>query len=232
MTRFRLSALAAVALLPLSAAVAAPAVAAPSSSTAAPTFDLVGRYANGGAEVSAVLGSRLYVIGEGATLDIVDISDPSTPALKSTVDLAAYGAGIISVAAKKGYVAVAIPAADKTDPGTVVLLDAKGTVLRTATVGANPDMLVFDEGAKQLVVANEGEPNSYTPQDDPARIGLVGRGDRDGNMALLGRHGGYPGPVGGEVDGRLEGRRRGLRNVDDVKCGALADDIETGSEHR
>ena len=76
---------------------------APSAASADPTvhFSLVGRHvsgpADGGAEVSAVLGDRLYSIDDTG-LEIVDVSDPSTPTLETTIPHGAYGASITSSA--------------------------------------------------------------------------------------------------------------------------------------
>lgn len=170
MTRLRSAALAAATLIPFAALAIAP-LPAVAEDEAAPAFEFVGRYANGGAEVSAVLGDKLFVIGEGITLDVVDISDPAHPVLLRTVDLAAYGVSITSVATTpagvgSARVAVTLPAADKTDPGTVVVLNPGGNPLRSALVGANPDMVTFDESGERVLVANEGEPDSYTPKDD------------------------------------------------------------------
>lgn len=170
MTRIRSAALAAATLIPLAALALAPLPVAAEESSA-PVFEFAGRYANGGAEASAVLGDKLFVIGEGTTLDVVDIADPTQPVLLRTVDLVAYGASITSVATTAsgvgaGRVAVTLPAADKTAPGTVVLLNPGGTPIRSAPVGANPDMVTFDESGKRVLVANEGEPDSYAPKDD------------------------------------------------------------------
>ena len=121
------------------------------------------------AESHAVLGDRLYSTNH-TSMDIVDISDPSAPDLIEQIDLSAYGAnGITSVAASQGRVAVAIPATDKTKPGTVVVMDADGEVLAEVPVGALPDMLTFDDKGQMLVVANEGEPSGYpsTAETDP-----------------------------------------------------------------
>lgn len=170
MTRIRSAARAAATLIPLTALAFAPLPVAADEDTA-PVFEFAGRYANGGAEVSAVLGDKLFVIGEGTTLDVVDIADPAHPGLLRTVDLAAYGASITSVATTASgvgaaRVAVTLPAADKTAPGTVVLLNPGGTPIRSAAVGANPDMVTFDESGKRVLIANEGEPDSYAPKDD------------------------------------------------------------------
>jgi hypothetical protein len=169
-TRFRSAALAAATLIPLTALALAPLPAA-AQDEPAPAFEYIGRYANGGAEVVSVLGSKLFVIGEGTTLDVVDISDPAAPVLLRTVDLGAYGDSITSVATTatgvgSARVAVTLPAADKTAPGTVVLLNPGGSPLRSAPVGANPDMVTFDETGVRVLVANEGEPDSYAPKDD------------------------------------------------------------------
>lgn len=170
MTRLRSAALAAAILIPFTALALVPLPAA-AEEEAAPVFEFVGRYANGGAEVSAVLGNKLFVIGEGTTLDVVDISDPTLPVLLRTVDLAVYGVSITSVATTPNgvgaaRVAVTLPAADKTAPGTVVLLNPGGNPLSSAAVGANPDMVTFDESGERVLVANEGEPDSYAPKDD------------------------------------------------------------------
>jgi hypothetical protein len=166
----RIAALAAAALIPVSGLASAP-LSAVAEETSTPSFEFAGRYANGGAEVSAVLGTKLFVIGAGTTLDVVDITDPAAPVLLRTVDLAAYGASITSVATTTSgvgaaRVAVTLPAADKTAPGTVVLLNPGGNPIRSATVGANPDMVTFDATGARVLVANEGEPDSYTPRDD------------------------------------------------------------------
>lgn len=159
----RRTALAAAALA--TPALLAAMLVAPTAATAAgpPSLELVGRYqVSGGAEVSAYMDGTLYVInGEG--IDIVPLDPMSTTLAKSgTVDLSAYGATVTSVAAKDGLVAAAVPNDDKTLPGTVVIMDATGKVLTTVTVGALPDMLTFDDKGQMLVVANEGEPSSYT----------------------------------------------------------------------
>lgn len=170
MTRPRL--LAALVLAPaLVATVALPATASspdPASVGSADGFSatVLGRYANDGAEVVAVAGDRMYVIDADARLDIVDISDPREPVRERSIDLSAIGPSISSVAATDGRVAVVLPAAHKTDPGTLALLNPAGKVLREVQVGANPDMVTFDETGRRILVANEGEPVSYAPKDD------------------------------------------------------------------
>lgn len=80
-------------------------------------------------------------------------------------DLGVEGSDITSVAVNKKfhYIAVSIPAKDKTDNGLVAFLDKDGKLISKVTVGALPDMVTFTNDSKKLIVANEGEPNdAYT----------------------------------------------------------------------
>jgi hypothetical protein len=96
------------------------------------------------------------------TLAVLDLSNPSAPILHETVSLAAYGAGLNSVAVHNGLVAVAVEASPKTDPGRVVFINARTLqVVGNVVVGALPDMLTFDGDGRRVLVANEGEPVDY-----------------------------------------------------------------------
>lgn len=114
-----------------------------------------------GAEIAAYAGYRLYVTSN-AGLQILDITDPSAPTLTAVVDfttLGFAGTDITSAATNGTVVAVALPAADKTAPGTVVVLDLDGRLVASYTVGALPDMLTFTPDGTRILVANEGEPS-------------------------------------------------------------------------
>ena len=135
------------------------------------SFDLLGRYTTGLAvvgdttsgETAALRGKRLYVTNAtDISLDIVDVSQPSAPSLVKRVPLSAYGSSVTSVdVSNRNLIAVAVVGFKKTDPGTVVFLSSSGEVLRTATVGALPDMVTFTPDGGRLLVANEGEPDCY-----------------------------------------------------------------------
>ena len=73
-----------------------------------------------------------------------------------------------------GLVALAIQAPVKTDPGVVAFYNA-ATLQRTASVqvGALPDMLTFTPDGLRVIVANEGEPNSYNQADSVDPEGSV-----------------------------------------------------------
>lgn len=114
-------------------------------------------------ETVAVRGDRMYVTNANdVSLDIVDVSNPAAPRRLKRVDLKAYGAAVNSVdVSPKNLIAVALDAHKKTNPGTVVFLTPGGRVIRTAQVGAGPDMVVFTPKGDRLLVANEGEPECY-----------------------------------------------------------------------
>lgn len=189
----------AAALLASGALAAAMLTAVPSAQAdAPPAFELVGRYAvAGGAEVSAVSGDHLYVLN-GVGIDIVDISDPSTPTKLVTVDLSAAfpgAASATSVAASRGKIAVALPALTKTDPGTVVVLSRSGRILGSATVGSLPDMVTFDDEGEKILVANEGEPLAYQPVEGVADV------DPEGSVSVI------------DVERLLERKRNAVRTI-------------------
>lgn len=105
------------------------------------------------------------VNGALGSVDVLDLSDPSNPVSVGSITAAGIGSGlgaINSVAVRNGIVALAIEANPKTDAGIVAWVRANDlSVLGTDTVGALPDMLTFTPDGKHLLVANEGEPNSY-----------------------------------------------------------------------
>ncbi len=116
-----------------------------------------------GAEISAydALSKNFYVTS-GSGLQIVSAADPAGLVVGSTIDFSTeafggFGNGITSVAVAGGLVAVAVANASKTEPGRVFLLDSDGTLLKSVTVGALPDMLTFTPDGMKILVANEGE---------------------------------------------------------------------------
>ncbi len=117
------------------------------------SLDFLGRYAGIGAEISAYDSSTRRLFVTGPQLQILDISNPVTPTLVSTVPIDAT-----SVAVSHGLVAAAVPANPTQNPGQVVFFTPNGAILNTVTVGALPDMLVFTSDGNKVLVANEGEP--------------------------------------------------------------------------
>lgn len=126
------------------------------------TLSSLGTFTGSGSEIPAFdpITQRTFVVNGTNLLDVLDISHPSNPALFKTIDLSAFGTAN-SVAVKNGLVAVAIENANKQAPGTVAFFDIDGNFLSAVTVGSLPDMLTFTPDGKKILVANEGEPNSY-----------------------------------------------------------------------
>lgn len=139
---------------------------------------------------------RLFTTGELAgkpVLQVTDISDPTKPIKIGNIDLSSFGAGVQSVAVRKGtgttnsIVAIAVSAAIPTDPGKVVFFDAavsiaNPTALSQVTVGALPDMLTFTPDGTKVLVANEGEPNESYTVDPEGSISII---DVSGSIAAL-----------------------------------------------
>lgn len=143
-------------------------------------LEKIGTYeggALGAAEITAydAASKRLFVVnGANGTVDVLDLSTPRAPVKIGTIDVSALGASVNSVAVHDGLVALAIQAPAKTDPGVVAFYNA-ATLQRTASVqvGALPDMLTFTPDGLRVIVANEGEPNSYNQVDSVDPEGSV-----------------------------------------------------------
>lgn len=134
----------------------------------------------GAAEITAydAASKRLFVVnGANGSVDVLDLATPASPKLLGTINVAAIGGGVNSVAVHDGLVALAVEAKLKTSPGVVAFYNAADLkLLNTVTVGALPDMLTFTADGKTLVVANEGEPNSY---------GLADSVDPEGSVSVV-----------------------------------------------
>lgn len=151
---------------------------------------LIGTYASnhfnqGGSEIAAYDSRRhrLFVVNlADAAVDVIDIRDPDSPALLFQIDITPFGSQANSVAVHDGLVAVAVEAQVKTDPGKVVFFNRRGDLLSFVTVGSLPDMLTFTPDGKRVLVANEGEPNSY---GQPTSV------DPEGSVSIIDvKHGG------------------------------------------
>ena len=149
-----------------------------------------GQSGAGAAEIVAYdpVTKRLFVVnGVQGTLDVLDFSKADQPALIQTINsttLWAEAGGINSVAVNNGVVALAVQASVKTSPGKVIVLRASDlSVAGSAEVGALPDMLTFTPDGKTILVANEGEPNSYGQTDSVDPVGSIGVIDVSGLSA-------------------------------------------------
>lgn len=128
------------------------------------------------AEISAFdsASKRVFIANSiGSKLDIVNFANPSAPSLVSSIDITPYGA-INSVAARNGIIALAIEnSTNKQLAGKVVFVDANGALIDSVTVGAMPDMIVFNHAGTKVYTANEGEPNDAYTSDPEGSISAV-----------------------------------------------------------
>ncbi|HEX8269622.1 MAG TPA: choice-of-anchor I family protein [Flavobacterium sp.] len=114
-------------------------------------------------------------------LDIINFSDPSAPALISSIDMNSYG-GVTSVAVKNGIVAVASPNNDETLAGSVVFFTTNGVFQKQVTVGSLPDMITFSPDGTKVITANEGQPNANYSVDPEGSVSII---DISGGVASL-----------------------------------------------
>lgn len=173
----------------IAAALAAALVAAPASAALEFNFDRLwtfdhlnttGSRTGGGAEIVSFDRStqRLWVVGsDGARpspsgvngIDVLNLSGN----LVHAIDTTSIG-GANSVDIRNGVAAVAFTAPVKTDNGLVRFFDTSTFAsLRDVTVGANPDNIVWTADGRVLV-ANEGEPNSYRQANSVDPVGSIG----------------------------------------------------------
>ncbi|ASW76221.1 alkaline phosphatase [Chryseobacterium piperi] len=104
--------------------------------------------------------------------DIIDFSNPTTPVVTKTVNMAPYG-GITSIAVKNEILAVASPNTNPQQNGSVIFFDINGNFLKQVTVGALPDMITFTPDGTKVITANEGEPNDAYTIDPEGSISII-----------------------------------------------------------
>lgn len=143
-------------------------------------FRKIGGYDGGAAGAAEIVAydapsRKLFVVnGARGDVDVLDLSRPEVPRRLKVIDAKAIGAAVNSVAAANGMIALAIESSPKTAPGRVAIYRASDlALLANVPVGAQPDMLVFTPDGKHLLVANEGEPNSYGQPDSVDPEGSV-----------------------------------------------------------
>lgn len=152
-----------------------------SAESAALSLSVLGRYETGvfdesAAEIVAYYGGRSYTVNaQRAVVDVVDISDPSSPAL--LYSLAGTGVANSIAIREDGLGVVALEAENKTDAGTLMFFDANAdsadAVLGSVTVGALPDMVALSADGTYAVVANEGEPADDFTVDPEGSVSVV-----------------------------------------------------------
>lgn len=141
----------------------------------------------GAAEIPAFdpASDRIFVVnGNQARVDILDASATELTnggGIANIGNIPIAGGSPNSVAVKNGIVAVAIEATNRQAAGRVDFYTTAGAFLNSVTVGALPDMLTFTPDGTKVLVANEGEPNSYNQ---------VSSVDPDGSVSIIDLSGG------------------------------------------
>ncbi len=168
--------------------------------------------------------ARIFIVNAtDASVDIVDISDPTEPMEVSQIDVTPYGAGANGAAFANGVLAVAVENENDQAEGKAVFFDADGQYLSDVTVGAKPDMIIFTPDGNTVLVANEAEPNDdYTV-------------DPEGSVSIIDLSGGASSLTQGDVstadfnafDGREEEMRaRGVRIFPGIPSNTVSKDVE------
>jgi hypothetical protein len=125
---------------------------------------------------------KLYIANSvGAKMDIVDLSNPSTPVLLNSISITPYG-NINSLTVHNGVVACAVENSNPQADGNIVFFDEDGVFISQVPVGAMPDMVTFNNDYTKVLVACEGEPKSDYTVDPEGSVGII---DVTGGFASL-----------------------------------------------
>ncbi|MEM6551771.1 MAG: choice-of-anchor I family protein [Planctomycetota bacterium] len=151
---------------------------------------IVGRYESGIFDQSAAeivahdpASQRLFVVNAKSGIDILDISDPTTPTKAGNIPVPPGFAGINSVAVRNGQVAAAVEATSPTGNGAVFLYNTQGKLKRIFPVGVLPDALAFTPDGNTIVVANEAQPDVQLDADEEHV--LTFHGDAPGTISII-----------------------------------------------
>jgi len=139
------------------------------------TFE-TGVFDEGAAEIVAYDAEtqRLFVVNSDATtVDILDVSDPTSPTRIDQIDATAFGDSANSVAVNNGIVAVAIAGEAVDAKGQVVFFDSDGNELNSVEVGVLPDMVTFSPDGSKVLTANEGEPSDDYETDPEGSVSII-----------------------------------------------------------
>ena len=140
-----------------------------------------GTFGSSAAEIPAFCpqAQNVFVVNaESGRVDVFSLKSDGTLFDRSTItargDLQQGMAAVNSVSVFNGTLAVAVEAAEKTEPGAVVFYDTKTLALKSSVMaGSLPDMVTFSPNGRWLLVANEGEPNETATVDPEGTITIV-----------------------------------------------------------
>ncbi len=156
-------------------------VTLPTFAQESPSLSLLGTYSSGIFDESATeivvydsTTKRLFTTNSNdITIDAVDVSDPSSPALAFSIDLSPFGANPNSISIADTVLAVAIAADSADSAGVVLFASVNGNIISEVAVGFLPDALAFTNDGTKVVVANEGQPNESVTVDPEGSISII-----------------------------------------------------------
>lgn len=179
----------------LPAAVASPAddhaETLPTAVDARLSLTLAGVYETGQFDESAAeitsfdpLTQRIFVVNaQKGAIDVLDGSDPAQPTYIETLDTAGAeladgtvipeGATVNSVKVHDDWIAVAVEAHHKVDPGWALFYSTAGELLGGVGVGSLPDAIAVSPDGSWVVVANEGEPADDFSSDPEGTVSVI-----------------------------------------------------------
>ncbi|WP_409344860.1 choice-of-anchor I family protein [Paenibacillus sp. MBLB4367] len=144
-----------------------------------------GHYATGapkegtGAEIvsyDAASKKAFLVNGYDKAIEILDLTAGTIKPVKKTVISSVYAGfdDVTSVTAHptQDFIAAAVPAA-KPNRGFVAFFTKNGDYIGRVPAGYHPDMITVTPDGKQLLVANEGEPNPSYSDDPPGSVTII-----------------------------------------------------------
>lgn len=113
------------------------------------------------------VSQRLFVTnGALNRIDVINMANVDAPTLALSIDIAALGGAVNSVAVKNGLVAAAIASTNPSAAGVVAVFGADGVLRRSFAAGVLPDHVSFSPNGRYLLAANEGEPIGTLGQPD------------------------------------------------------------------
>jgi DNA-binding beta-propeller fold protein YncE len=132
----------------------------------------------GAAEITTFdpVTKRLFAVNNGTVnkIDVIDISNPATPKVITSISMLPYGGYVNSVDVYNGKLAAAIEAVNKQAPGKVVVFDTETLrPIKEIVVGSLPDMVTYSKDGKFILTANEGEPDDSYANDPIGSVSII-----------------------------------------------------------
>jgi YVTN family beta-propeller protein len=120
--------------------------------------------------------NRLFAVNNGTTnkIDVIDMANPASIKVVSSISMQPYGGYVNSVDVKNGLLAAAIESINKQAPGKVVVFNTSTLKeIASINVGSLPDHVVFSPNGKFILTANEGEPNDAYTTDPAGTVSII-----------------------------------------------------------